>query len=85
MDYLKWKEHINIQGGSEQNKQLWGSIIAFISHRCLIKDSEYQNTLHNILPFNVSFLPVYIIDVTLGLELSEKENKFEECLVKLDK
>jgi hypothetical protein len=65
-------------------RSLRGSIIATTRYWCLIKGNDYHNTLHNILPSNISSLPVQITDHILGLEEPEKEGWFGRKLIMLN-
>jgi hypothetical protein len=69
------------KGLNKSVRSLEGSIIATARYWCLIKGNNYHNTLHNILPSNISSLPVQITDHMLGLEEPEEEDWFERGLV----
>jgi hypothetical protein len=75
MNCVEWKNRIIFKGRQVRTiRQLGGSIIALSRYWCLIKCSEFQNTLHNILSLNVSSLSMQIREVTLELELPEEED-----------
>jgi hypothetical protein len=65
-------------------RSLGGPIIATARYWCLIKCNDYHNTLHNILPSNISSLSVQITDHILGLEDPEEEDWFGRELIMLN-
>jgi hypothetical protein len=72
--WIIWNEinRLIFKGGNGKSiRCLGGSIIALAKYWCSIKDYDYQNSLHFILPSNINLLLVQIIEVLLEIELLE--------------